>query len=543
MKHTLKQRVLITLAATAITAAFGTGVGYLFGRALTLRVAEAKLLRDATYIAEQGNAFSSESRAMLATLNASPYQFCSEAEIAYFRKLIFQAEYLRDAGRMRNGVITCSAAMGHSDLPLEQVKPDLSQPDGTLVFGDLPPFRSGNSQGLLLQRGDSYVVYSPHLLENQGATSSRIIYTPTISSIPPDERAGSDLSQASAKIFTANGQARLGDSLYVTRCSSNYFKCASATISIAEALANDHVHTTLGAAFGGLIGALCGLFTSLLYRRNRSIEHQLRRAIARDKIRLVYQPIVDLASRRIMGAEALARWNDEEGFAVAPDVFVRIAEERGFVGELTRLVVRQALRDFAEIIKEYPEFRLSINVAAADLSDPAFLPMLDQSLKLAGVHAKNLAIEITESSTARHQMAKEAMLRLRQQGHSVHVDDFGTGYSSLSYLHDLSIDTIKIDRSFTQAIGTQAVTIGILPQILAMASVLNLDVIVEGIETAQQASYFAEADSSIRAQGWLFGRPVPVGEFRTVLDADQVKTAVCEGGLSLGGSTEPLQAT
>jgi sensor c-di-GMP phosphodiesterase-like protein len=140
-------------------------------------------------------------------------------------------------------------------------------------------------------------------------------------------------------------------------------------------------------------------------------------------------------------------------------------------------------------------------------------------------------------------MAKEAMLRLRQQGHSVHVDDFGTGYSSLSYLHDLSIDTIKIDRSFTQAIGTQAVTIGILPQILAMASVLNLDVIVEGIETAQQASYFAEADSSIRAQGWLFGRPVPVGEFRTVLDADQVKTAVCEGGLSLGGSTEPLQAT
>jgi sensor c-di-GMP phosphodiesterase-like protein len=541
MKHTLKQRVLMTLAATVIAAAIGAAGGYLIGRALTLRVAEAKLLRDAAYLAEQGDAFSDESRALLATLNASPYSFCSEEEIAYFRKLVFGAKYLRDAGRMRGGTFACSATISSADLPLEQFKPDLSQPDGTLLYRFLPPFRVGNSQGLLLQLGDSYVVYAPHLLENQGATSSHIIYTPTFSPVPQNGQIGSGLSPASARIFTTNGQARLGDNLYVTRCSAHYFRCTSAYFSVAEALANDRVHTTLGAALGGLIGALCGLFTSLLYRRNRSIEHQLRRAIARDKVRLVYQPIVDLATRRIIGAEALARWTDEEGFAVGPDVFVRVAEEYGFVGELTRLVVRHALRDFAEIIRDNPDFRLSINVAAADLSDPAFLPMLDQALKLAGVPARNLAIEITESSTARHQMAKEAIRGLRQSGHSVHVDDFGTGYSSLSYLHDLSIDTIKIDRSFTQSIGTQAVTVGILPQILAMAAVLNLGVIVEGVETSQQASYFAEVDSSILAQGWLFGRPVPVSEFRGVLTADQKKSAVFENAPERDASPMPLQ--
>ena len=141
----------MTLAATVIAAAIGAAGGYLIGRALTLRVAEAKLLRDAAYLAEQGDAFSDESRALLATLNASPYSFCSEEEIAYFRKLVFGAKYLRDAGRMRGGTFACSATISSADLPLEQFKPDLSQPDGTLLYRFLPPFRVGNSQGLLLQ--------------------------------------------------------------------------------------------------------------------------------------------------------------------------------------------------------------------------------------------------------------------------------------------------------------------------------------------------------------------------------------------------------
>ena len=541
MKHTLKQRVMMTLAATAIAAAVGSAAGYLIGRASALKVAEARLTRDATYFVMQGDDFSDESRTLLATLNASPYPFCSDEEIAYFRKLIFRSKYLRDAGRMRGGRLACSATMSRAELPIEQFKPDLAQPDGTLLFGNLAPFRVGNLRGALLELGDSYVVYAPHLMENQGAATSPVSFALTSSPNPQDSQLGGGLSQESEKIFTTNGQAWLGDSLYVTRCSAHYFRCASTHISTAEALANDHVRTTVGAALGGLIGALFALFFCLLYRRNRSIEQQLRRAISKDKVRMVYQPIVDLENRHIVGAEALARWTDEDGFAVGPDVFVGIAEAHGFVGELTRLVVRHALRDFGETLRDHPDFRLSINVAAADLADPQFLPMLDRALEQAEVPARSLAIEITESSTARKQVAREAILRLRQRGHSVHVDDFGTGYSSLAYLHDLSIDTIKIDRSFTQAIGTQAVTVGILPQILAMATVLKLNVIVEGIETCQQASYFADADSSILAQGWLFGRPVPVEAFQILLTMDQKKSAAFEEASEQAESPMPLQ--
>jgi sensor c-di-GMP phosphodiesterase-like protein len=205
-------------------------------------------------------------------------------------------------------------------------------------------------------------------------------------------------------------------------------------------------------------------------------------------------------------------------------VFVRIAEERGFVGEITQLVLRHAIREFGETLRNQPSFRLSINVAAADLVDPAFLPMLDQVLKKAAVPATSLAIEITEGSTARREGAIETIRSLRQRGHSVHIDDFGTGYSSLAYLHELSVDAIKIDRSFTQAIGTDAVMVGILPQILSMAEALNLEVIAEGIETSIQAEYFATADRGVVAQGWLFGRPAPADAFLKLLVEDAKKS-------------------
>ena len=276
-------------------------------------------------------------------------------------------------------------------------------------------------------------------------------------------------------------------------------------------------------ALGGLVGAPFGFLFSLAYRRSRSMEQQLRRAIAKDRLRMVYQPIVDLASKRIVGAESLARWTDEEGLAVGPEVFVKLAEDCGLVGALTRLVVRHGLLDFGEILRSHPDFRLSINVAARDLSDPAFLPNLEEALKGAGVRAQSVAIEITERSTARHEVAIETIRRLHEKGHSVHIDDFGTGYSSLSYLHELAIDAIKIDKSFTQSIGTEAVTQAILPQILAMALALKLQVIVEGIETGPQAEYFSSLAQPVLAQGWFFGYPVQAERFRRLLAEDEKK--------------------
>jgi sensor c-di-GMP phosphodiesterase-like protein len=182
--------------------------------------------------------------------------------------------------------------------------------------------------------------------------------------------------------------------------------------------------------------------------------------------------------------------------------------------------VRKALADLGYLLRSSQEFRLNINVTATDLADTRFLPMLMNALAEAGVEARRLAIEITESSTASKLNVRETIRELQRLGHSVQIDDFGTGYSSLSYLNDLAVDAIKIDQSFTRAIGTDAVTVGILPQILAMAEALDLEVIVEGIETAEQAAYFAALARPVLAQGWFYGRPVAAEEFKRRLEAE-----------------------
>jgi sensor c-di-GMP phosphodiesterase-like protein len=524
-----RQRFYVMLLATAAGTAFGVLAGSLTNEAITLRLAETRLDQYASRLLTDGESSSSELRTVLTAVSAAPDSFCSGGQIAYFRKLIFESEYTKDVGRMRDGKIACSATLGHAPHSAAQLTPNFVQQDGTSLFeniyGNLAPDHDANrdlaalskSDTVALQQGDSYVVFTP--LTRMHLEAAPLHYTETVIDAPsqtPGRLIGEVLPLDRA-ILTSEGQGRAGETLYSTHCSIRYFNCITAYTSRAEAFAADRTHFGVCVAVGGFLGAVLGWMASFVYRRNQSLEQQLRRALATDKMRVFYQPIVDLASERVVGAEALMRWTDEDGQAISPDVFIKLAEDCGFVGEITRTVVRHVLRDLGKLLKDSPDFRVSINVASADLADPKFLPLLERSLVRAGVSPKSIGIEITEGCTARQQEAKEAILHLRSCGHFVYIDDFGTGYSSLAYLHDLSVDAIKIDRAFTQAIGTEAVTVVILPQILAMAASLNLLVVVEGVETREQARYFASADGTILAQGWLYGRAVPASDFLNAL--------------------------
>jgi sensor c-di-GMP phosphodiesterase-like protein len=504
----LRQRILVIVVSTAIAAVCGTLAGYLLGRVLTLRHAETRLQPYADRIYKEAETTASEAREELAKINASPFPACSEQEIEWLHKLVFQSEHLKDAGRILNGKIACSAALDSLADPSPLTAPKFSLPDGTRLYQNLPEFRIANQTVITIQRGAAFAVYSPYNLKDLGSGAMHFTVTDVDAPTRQAGRLVGEVAQAPMSTLTRDGAARQGDTMYFTHCSTHYSSCISTYISVPEALRVNRGEFGAYIVLGGFSGALFGLACSLLYRRTKSIEQQLRRAIRHDGLNVVYQPIVALGGGRIVGAEALARWNDEDGIAVSPEIFVKIAEERGFVGTLTELVVRHALHSFAAILRSRPEFRLSINIAAADLSDPDFLAMLESHLERESVSPASLALEITETSTARQETAIETIRSLRGRGYSVHIDDFGTGYSSLAYLQDLSVDAIKIDRAFTRAIGTEAVTVAILPQILSLAAVLKLQVIVEGIETEQQAAYFSNSDREILGQGWLFGRPV-----------------------------------
>jgi len=521
--RTLFQRVLVTLVSAILLAAAGAVSGYLLGHNYVLRQSEYRLDQYANRLLLETITSTSESRAMLATMNASPYSYCSDSEIEYFRQLIFQSQFLKAAGRMRDGQIDCSTTSGRDVLASAHYIPTMTRRDGTKIYKNLPPFRVDDQDVITVQSGDSFIVYNPYNMAQLAALPMHFMATAVDASTRESKPMIGEFPGVSAAVLTQNGKTKLGNTLYATRCSKDYASCVTAYVSIPDALMITHGYSMLFIVLGGVSGVLIGLLFPMLYSRNKSVEQQLIRAIRADALTVVYQPIVDLVTGHIVEAEALVRWTDEYKNTVSPDVFVKIAEERGFVGEITRLVLRHALRDFGATMRARPSFRVNVNIAAADLADNEFIPMVEKALDDAEVLPRSLGIEITESYTARQEVARNTILRLRQRGHYVAIDDFGTGYSSLAYLHDLSVDAIKIDKAFTKAIGTDAVTVSILPQILTMADTLKLRVVVEGIETKVQADYFTASSQAIHAQGWLFGRPVPARLFLQMLDEEEAR--------------------
>lgn len=510
---TIRQRVTLPVVAVIVGAACGAVLGCLLGREVIFHQVSKRLESTATKLALAGDVSTEESRDVLNRMNASKYAFCSPAEIASFRELVFHSHFLKEAGRMNGDSVVCSTLLGVAQGKMVHAKPSYLQRDGTAIYQDLPPFRVYGKTVIAVRKGDSFVIYNPYNMHIDSPSWMHFTVTDMDRVSRHAGRLAGEESPTPGIELLHEGKAYYDNRLYATHCSKDGVVCLSSYTTVAEALGANRFEFAGFILSGALAGCLFGIVCPILYRRNKGIEKQLLRAIRRDELGVVYQPVVDLFSGRVVGAEALVRWNDDGNLAVPPDVFVRIAEERGFVGEITKLVLRRVFRDFGPTLRERSDFHVNINIAAADLADPDFVPMLESALKQAQVPASRLGIEITESFTARQDAAKKTILRLRENGHIVHIDDFGTGFSSLSYLYELNVSGIKIDRAFVRAIGTEAVTVTILPQILSMARQLNLQVTVEGIETPEQAEYFMRnSTEAMHAQGWLYGRPVPASE-------------------------------
>ncbi len=520
MRRIPKQRALIGRLVTAAVTVCGAGVGYLLGCGLSLTIASFQLDHYAKLIAAKENASLVEAHGVLNRLKSSQYPPCSDSEIAEFKELVFRSEYVKDAGHIRNGKIDCSALAGRPARATPTFQPVFRQEDGTIAYSNLSPIEGSSLKTEALQLGDSFVALGLSLPPDQGPVPTHLTVTMRGDANSQGSGAGQGDGGQNSSLDT-DGTGRQGGLLYATQCSTLHFNCVRASATVGEALHSQSDLLSASAVFGALVGALIGIGLSFLRNRSRDLSHQLRRAVDHDELQVVYQPIVNLETRQIVGAEALARWTDEDGNAVGPEVFVKLAEERSFVGGITKSVLRRVLHDFAATLHNRPGFRISINVSSADLADPAFLPMLEKALRHANVKPQSLAIEITERSAAEGDVVMETIRNLRRMGHSIHIDDFGTGHSNLDKLLYLFADTIKIDKAFTGVIGTESVGAAVLPEILRIAKSLNLEVVVEGVETDRQANYFSPGEQKIYAQGWLYGRPMTSEMFHGVLADNQ----------------------
>ncbi|MGN6549223.1 MAG: putative bifunctional diguanylate cyclase/phosphodiesterase [Pararhizobium sp.] len=240
-------------------------------------------------------------------------------------------------------------------------------------------------------------------------------------------------------------------------------------------------------------------------KRATQLEQALRRAIIADEVEVHFQPIVNLADGRVVGFEALARWLDAELGVVPPDVFIPLAEERGFIDSLTEVLLKKAAR----AALSWPrDLFLSFNLSSAQLMDPATSFNILSVLNRVGLDPRRLELEITETAMMSDpETAQKIVAELRAVGVRVSLDDFGTGQSSLGRLRDFAFDKVKIDRAFVSEITTDRPSEHIIKAILAMCDGLDLKVIAEGIEEEAQADRLI-AFGCRSGQGFLYGRPM-----------------------------------
>ncbi|HEV2147222.1 MAG TPA: EAL domain-containing protein [Longimicrobiaceae bacterium] len=250
-------------------------------------------------------------------------------------------------------------------------------------------------------------------------------------------------------------------------------------------------------------------------------ETELRHALDRGEMRLVYQPIVALATGRIEGFEALLRWVHPERGTVPAGDFVPLAEETGMILPIGRWVLEDACRRLREWQDAFPGRApaLSVNLSVRQFDQPDLAEQVEGALRASGADPAGLRLEITESVLAQSpDLAAATLMRFRALGIGVHMDDFGTGYSSLALLHHLPLDVLKIDRSFVRRIGGEGDALPVVRTIVALAGSLGLATVAEGVETPEQLRAVRELGCG-SAQGYLFSRPVEADAARALLEA------------------------
>jgi sensor c-di-GMP phosphodiesterase-like protein len=507
----IKARIRI-LSLTILGLIVGALGGLWLGRAMLLRTAKADLSAYADELRRNADGLSDEINSILLEMNAPAVPACSNPDLTALRAQTFRYVHVKDVGRTHDGKLYCSAFLGRLARPHIEGAPSLVLANGANVYTHAAVLMDskGAAQGTIVEAGDVNVVLNSNAFGNWDRPHIGYMVAAINREIGQvTEIAGSKLEIGPAWVLSQKSQIVQG-TIYRAVCSSSHPVCVVTAERVTDVWNSARSTQLAYAAMGGFAGFFFGLAIALLDRRASSLANQLLRAVRKNSssLHLVYQPIVDVGTGRCMGAEALLRWTDQNGVSIPPDSFIPLAEEKGFINELTAFVVRRATRELAELLHDCEEFTLSVNVAASDMGGEQLFELLKEHVLLAGILPRHVALELTERSTADLVLVRAAIQRLTAEGYKVHIDDFGTGFSSLSYIDQLRVNAIKIDRAFTRTIGTDAVIAPILSQMLEMASSLGVEVVVEGVETEAQRDYLAASGKTLRAQGWYFSRPL-----------------------------------
>lgn len=248
-------------------------------------------------------------------------------------------------------------------------------------------------------------------------------------------------------------------------------------------------------------------------RRRRELEKDLRDALVLNQLHVVYQPQIHYADHRVVGVEALLRWQHPQHGLVAPDLFIPLAEQNGSIIAIGEWVLDQACRQLREWHDQgFDDLRMAVNLSTVQLHHAELPRVVHNLMQMYRLPARSLELEVTETGLMEDiSTAAQHLLSLRRSGALIAIDDFGTGYSSLSYLKSLPLDKIKIDKSFVQDLLDDEDDATIVRAIIQLGKSLGMQVIAEGVETAEQEAYII-AQGCHEGQGYFYSRPLPARE-------------------------------
>jgi sensor c-di-GMP phosphodiesterase-like protein len=442
------------------------------------------------------------------------------------REIDLGSSYLQAVGHVANDRLVCSSLGNHgAGIPIGPVRYVSAMGVGIRPKVQLPMLPGRDL--LVTERDGNAIVVHPDLLTDVVPDIADLWVGVLSSSTGRPMVVRGGFRPAWTGRSLAPGQVAYfgdGDWNVAVRRSRTFDYTAYAAVPLIEQQQRARALALKLVPLGLVAGALLWLALLWLVRQQRSLPAVVRAALARDELFLEYQPIVELATGRWVGAEALMRWRRSDGAVIRPDVFIPVAEDNGFICRITERVVAIIVAEAHTLLARHPDFQLAINVSAADLASQRTVRLLGGLVRAPGFAPHNISIEATERGLLDTAVARQVLKDIRALGIRAAIDDFGTGYSGLSYLGTFEVDTLKIDKSFVDTVGTDAATADVAVHIIEMAKTLHLEMIAEGIEHAPQAAFLQQRGVQY-GQGWLFAKAMSMQMLLAGLDAREAKEA------------------
>lgn len=438
---------------------------------------------------------------------------CSENDLNELRYILFKTAYLVDLGRVIDGELLCSAGWGRLDPARPFPPATRHQANGTRLWSNARNPVDSRVSTNIIARGNAAVFVSPRafqVFDHADDNISAIVTTADGKYVP---RSFGDTERLLHWTKEQETRFQFGPVLTTRTCASDLDICVTASLDKVNIFQQSGAVWIWVLLIGAAVSAGAGTFSIFLQRRATSPHRRLKKAISSDGLYMVYQPLVRLGDKAIIGAEALVRMKSQDGVILPPEEFISIAEKTGDISKITRIVINRSLTEMRTRLSGADNFYLSINLSASDVLDASLIDFLNTQTSERSIPRNRILLEITERSGSNHDALVKGVEEFKRNGYQFLLDDFGTGHSNLAYLATIPIKGIKLDKMFTQSVGEDDITSDIVEKICSIASNLNVMFVVEGVETHEHAQRVSNIYPDAIGQGWFFGRPVPIDEF------------------------------